>query len=184
MRRFEQYVYIVVKYLDLQIIRPFIHLLSGTFCAPVAVEPTDEHKHLGLEPKTLYYIRHRSVEKNRKRQTKRRKLREKGGMGHLLHFRCDLSVLISHAVFFFFFDYRTFSGQADQGGLGVSLRAKLCVCVCSDAVPGYISSVHIELRQGRLFPVITIPYECLSALCAAKRNFYFLTVFIFSRKQI
>lgn len=45
----------------------FICLLPGTFCVRVAVETTDEHEHLGLEP--MNFALHQTQE-NRKKEGK------------------------------------------------------------------------------------------------------------------
>lgn len=72
------YIYIVVKYLHLYNIRSFIRLLPGTFCVTVAVETTDEHEHLVLEP--INFELHQTQEnKKNKNKKKTEKARQKEG---------------------------------------------------------------------------------------------------------
>lgn len=63
----------------------FTRLLPGSFCLSVAVETTDEHEHLGLEPMNIAL--HQTQENRKKKEREK----EKGGMGHqmghLPHFR-------------------------------------------------------------------------------------------------
>lgn len=61
--------------------------MSGTFCAPVAVEPTDEHKHLGLEPKNVVLHQTQECRKKQKKTDKEKEIKRKGRDGSLATFQ-------------------------------------------------------------------------------------------------